>query len=202
MNREEKEKAIERLRQELARANSVFVVSFEKIPVAADWELRKQVRAAGGQYRVVKNTLAARGGHGTPAEPLLQKLEGPTALALTETNPVALAKALSAYAKANPNFTFRAGVVEGRVVSLDQNLGDHRDHVTLDLATPEMIEQGLLQDVAQETLGIGHQHRGCGAHAEGRLHFLDQLRRLQQRQTFDFFQDACNFIGHDAVCSS
>ena len=118
MNREEKEKAIERLRQELARANSVFVVSFEKIPVAADWELRKQVRAAGGQYRVVKNTLAARGGHGTPAEPLLQKLEGPTALALTETNPVALAKALSAYAKANPNFTFRAGVVEGRVVSL------------------------------------------------------------------------------------
>jgi large subunit ribosomal protein L10 len=118
VNREEKQQEIERLRAELSKALSVFLMTFEKMPVAEDWELRRQIRAAGGRYSVVKNTLAALGAKGTPPESLLQSLAGPTALASTESNPVALAKALSAYAKANPNFTFRAGWVEGRVISL------------------------------------------------------------------------------------
>ena len=118
MNREEKQQEIERLREELAKALSVFVMGFEKIPVSEDWELRRQVRAAGGSYSVVKNTLAERGAQGTPPEALIKDLSGPTSLAVSQTNPVALAKALSAYAKANPNFTFRAGWVEGRVISL------------------------------------------------------------------------------------
>ncbi len=95
-------------------------MNFQKVPVSEDFELRKQVRAAGGRYRVVKNTLILRGGKGTQAEPILGSLEGPTAMALTDDDPVALAKALTTYAKANPNFTFRAGIVEGRVVSLQE----------------------------------------------------------------------------------
>jgi len=118
LNREKKSKEVEQLQADLSKAGSVFVVNFTKIPVSADWELRRQVRAAGGRYRVVKNTLAELGGKGTPVEPLLHGLAGPTALALTEANPVTLAKVLSAYAKENPNFTFRAGWVEGRVISL------------------------------------------------------------------------------------
>jgi len=118
LNREKKSKEVEQLQADLSKAGSVFVVNFTKIPVSADWELRRQVRAAGGRYRVVKNTLAELGGKGTPVEPILNKLAGPTALALTEANPVTLAKVLSAYAKENPNFTFRAGWVEGRVISL------------------------------------------------------------------------------------
>lgn len=118
MTREQKQQEIERLRAELSQALSVFLMKFEKIPVAEDWELRRQVRVAGGRYSVVKNTLAELGGKGTPAESLLQSLSGPTAMASTAANPVALAKALAAYAKANPNFTFRSGWVEGRVVSL------------------------------------------------------------------------------------
>ena len=118
MNQEEKAREIEMLKAELAKANSIFVVNFQKIPVAEDWQLRRQVRAVGGQYRVIKNTLAARSAQGTPAEPALQSLSGATALAMTAANPVALAKVLSNYAKGNPHFTFRTGVVEGRVVSL------------------------------------------------------------------------------------
>ena len=118
MTKEEKQQEIERLRQELSQALSVFLMSFEKIPVSEDWELRRQVRAVGGRYSVVKNTLAELGAKGTPAEMLVKTLTGPTALASTESNPVALAKALSAYAKANPNFSFRAGWVEGRVISI------------------------------------------------------------------------------------
>ena len=118
MDREEKAQEVELLNAKLTKANTVFVVNFQKIPVAEDWQLRRQVRAAGGQYRVVKNTLAARSAEGTPVGPILQSLSGPTALAITAANPVALAKVLSNYAKENPNFTFRTGVVEGRVVSL------------------------------------------------------------------------------------
>ena len=118
MNREEKANEVERLKADLAKAHSLFVVNFEKIPVVADWELRRQVKAAGGRYRVVKNTLAELAARGSPVEPMLHSLAGPTALALTEANPVALAKVLSAYAKENPNFTFRTGWVEGRVISL------------------------------------------------------------------------------------
>ena len=118
MNRDQKQQEIERLRAELSKALSVFLMNFEKIPVSEDWELRRQIRAAGGRYSVVKNTLAELGAKGTPAGSLIQSLAGPSALASTTTNPVALAKALSAYAKANPNFSFRAGWVEGRVISI------------------------------------------------------------------------------------
>jgi len=120
VNRDEKSNEVERLKADLAKANSVFVVNFEKIPVAADWELRRQVKAAGGRYRVIKNTLAELSAKGGAVEPVLHSLAGATALALTEANPVALAKVLSTYAKENPNFTFRAGWVEGRVISLAQ----------------------------------------------------------------------------------
>ena len=118
MTRDEKQKEVEQLKEDLLKSGSVFVINFQKIPVSEDFELRRQVRAAGGNYRVVKNTLAELGAKGTPAEQVLKSLAGATALAITESSPVALAKALTAYAKANPNFTFRAGFVEGRVISL------------------------------------------------------------------------------------
>lgn len=118
MNKEKKAREVEQLKADLAKANSLFLVNFQKISVAEDWELRRQVKTAGGRYRVIKNTLAEIGAKGTPAEAVFRSLTGPTALALTETNPVALAKVLSAYAKENPHFTFRAGWVEGRVISL------------------------------------------------------------------------------------
>jgi large subunit ribosomal protein L10 len=120
LNREEKQQEIERLRAELAKAESLFVMNFQKIPVSEDGELRRQIRATGGSYQVVKNSLAEFSAQGTQAEALVRSLHGPTALATTATNPVGLAKALSAYAKANPNFTFRAGMVEGRVISVEE----------------------------------------------------------------------------------
>lgn len=118
MTREEKQKEVEQLKAELLKSSNVFVINFQKIPVSEDFELRRQVRAAGGNYRVVKNTLAELSAKGTPAEKILTSLAGATALAITESSPVGLAKALTAYAKVNPHFTFRSGFVEGRVISL------------------------------------------------------------------------------------
>jgi large subunit ribosomal protein L10 len=118
VNREEKAKEVEQLKAAIEKANSLFLLNFQKIPVSQDWALRRQIQAAGGRYRVIKNTLAELSAKGMPAEQVLSELAGATALASTETNPVALAKVLSAYAKENPDFTFRAGLVEGRVISL------------------------------------------------------------------------------------
>jgi large subunit ribosomal protein L10 len=69
---------------------------------------------------VVKNTLAERAGTGTPAENLLKNLSGTNSIAYTNTDPVALAKALTKIAKDVPAFQFKSGVVEGRVISIEE----------------------------------------------------------------------------------
>lgn len=118
--RKKKQKDLEKLRSELQENSNVFVTSFSKLTVARDFELRKAVRGAGGMYHVVKNTIAGKASAGLPAEQVLVDLKGVSAIAYTAGDPVALAKALSAYAKANPTFTFKAGLVEGRVIDLSE----------------------------------------------------------------------------------
>ncbi len=114
----DKEKDLEALKKDFEQAQNIFVTSFEKLTVQQDFELRKSVREAGGNYRVVKNNLAEKASQGTPAEDLMSKLVGMTSMAYTSKDPVALAKALTTYAKANPSFTFKAGLVEGRAVDV------------------------------------------------------------------------------------
>jgi large subunit ribosomal protein L10 len=98
----------------------LVVATYSKLTVAQDYELRKTLRNSGAKYRVVKNTLAERAAKGTKAEEVLKGLTGVTSIAYTEGDPVALAKALAKYAKDNPEFSFKAGVVEGRVVSIKE----------------------------------------------------------------------------------
>ena len=117
-NKDDKKKDVAALHQELERLKNLFVTGYEKLRVDQDFELRKAIRGAGGKYRVVKNNLAEKASEGTPAEPVLKGLRGMTSMAYTTNDPVALAKALTAYAKANPSFTFKAGLVEGRAIDI------------------------------------------------------------------------------------
>jgi large subunit ribosomal protein L10 len=114
----EKQKEMEALRKELSAAANVFLTGYEKLTVAQDFDLRKAVRGAGAQYKVIKNRIAERAAEGTKAADLMKDLKGMCSIAYTSGDPVALAKALTAYAKANPSLTFRAGMVEGRVVDV------------------------------------------------------------------------------------
>jgi len=109
---------VERLAEEFQGANHAIVGTFTKLTVEKDFELRKAVRSAGGRYRVVKNTLAERAAKGTQVEEAMKGLAGVTSIAYTSGDPVALAKVLSKYAKDNPEYTFKAGVVEGRVIAI------------------------------------------------------------------------------------
>src|SRR5258708_11935454 len=114
----EKKKDMEALRDELANAKNVFLTGYEKLTVSQDFELRKVVRGAGAKYKVVKNRIAEKAAEGTKTADLLKELKGMCSLAYTSGDPVALAKALTVYAKANPSFTFRAGMVEGRGIDI------------------------------------------------------------------------------------
>lgn len=116
--KEDKQKDIESLRRDLERSKNVFVTGYEKLKVSQDFELRKTVRAAGGNYRVVKNNIAEIASEGTPSAEVLRGLRGMTSLVYTSGDPVALAKALTTYAKANPTFSFKAGMVEGRAIDI------------------------------------------------------------------------------------
>ncbi len=118
MNREEKQKQSKELHGELKTARSVILSGFDKLTVAQETALRRKVAETGATYKVVKNSLIARAAQGTPAEPVAQNLSGTTSLAYTETDPVALAKILTAYSKENPSLVFKTGIVEGRVISL------------------------------------------------------------------------------------
>ena len=118
--KEDKIKDLESLRQDLGDLKNLFVTGYEKLKVGQDFELRKVIRNAGGKYRVVKNNLASLASQGTPSEQVLKDLRGMTSVAYTATDPVALAKALTAYAKINPSFTFKAGLVEGRVIDVKE----------------------------------------------------------------------------------
>jgi len=116
----EKQKQAEALRSELATVSTVILSTFQGITVEQDTKLRRAVEAAGGRYEVVKNTVAERAAEGTPTEGLLKNLKGTNSIAYTKADPVALAKILTKVAKDVPAFQFRAGWVEGRVVSIQE----------------------------------------------------------------------------------
>lgn len=115
--RAEKKEDVEKLKNDLAKVSTVILTTFQGITVAQDTQLRRAVQGAGGKYRVVKNTLAEKAGAGTSAESMLKGLTGTNSISYS-TDPVSLAKILTKVAKDVPAFRFKAGVVEGRVLSI------------------------------------------------------------------------------------
>ena len=115
-----KKEELDALKKDLEEAKNLFVAQFQGMTVAQDTELRQKIRGTNSKYRVVKNTLAKKAAEGTSVEGVSKSFDGSTAIAYNSSDPVSLAKALTAYAKTNPLFVFKAGMVEGRVV----NIGD------------------------------------------------------------------------------
>ena len=114
----EKQQDLDQLKTDLAKVSTVILTTFQGITVEDDTKLRRAVQAAGGKYQVVKNTLAELAANGTPVSGVLKDLKGTNSIAYTNTDPVALAKALTRVAKDVPAFKFKSGIVEGRVISI------------------------------------------------------------------------------------
>jgi large subunit ribosomal protein L10 len=111
---------IDHLAHELEGSTSAIVGTFAKLTVSQDYELRKVVRSAGGRYRVLKNKLAARASKGTKVEQALQGLKGVSSVAYTSGDPVILAKALSTWMQENAEFTFKLGIVDGQLITVEE----------------------------------------------------------------------------------
>ena len=120
LSKAKKAEKVQALATELEHSTSAIIGTFKALTAEKDFDLRKTVRAAGGSYHVVKNKLAARSSKGTKIEAALQGLKGVSSVAYTSGDPVALAKALSTWVKDNAEFTFKLGIVDGKVITVEE----------------------------------------------------------------------------------
>ncbi len=119
--RERKQTDLNAITERLNNSKSAMIVGFTKLTVNKDQEFRNHLRDAGAEYQVVKNTLARIAVKGTPYEGATEHLKGITGIAWTENDAVVLSKAVSKFVKDNADiYTFKAGIVEGKVVDLKQ----------------------------------------------------------------------------------
>src|ERR1700735_5131173 len=118
LTRAKKSEKVTTLASELEHSTSAIIGTFSALTASKDFDLRKTVREAGGSYHVVKNKLAAKASKGTKIEAALKGLKGVSSVAYTSGDPVALAKALSAWVKDNAEFTFKLGIIDGKVIGV------------------------------------------------------------------------------------
>jgi large subunit ribosomal protein L10 len=119
--RERKQEDLTALTEQLSNSTSAMIVSFNKLTVNKDQEFRNQLRDAGAKYQVVKNTIARLAVKGTPYEGASEHFKGVTGIVWTENDAVVLSKTISKFIKENSDFyTFKAGIVDGKVVNQKQ----------------------------------------------------------------------------------
>jgi large subunit ribosomal protein L10 len=116
VSRAEKATELQELTTAFGQSQAAVLVDYKGIKVPEVTELRRQVKAVKGTYKVVKNTLAKRAVSGTPFEKLASLFEGTVAIAYSEADPVVLAKTLTTFAKTTPALKIKAGVVEGKAL--------------------------------------------------------------------------------------
>ena len=116
VTRAEKEQELQDLATAFQAADTAILVDYRGLDVPGATELRRQLRSAKAQYRVVKNTIARRATKGRRLASLEQHFVGTTAVAYTGNDAVALAKALTTFIKATPKLVIKAAVVQGQAV--------------------------------------------------------------------------------------
>lgn len=120
MARPEKVQAVSDIRDGLENARAVFLTEYRGLSVQAVQELRRALRDAGGEYKVVKMTLAKRAAGDAGIEGLDEYLSGPTALAFANSDPVATAKALKDFSDDHDVFVLKAGYLSGNILSPEE----------------------------------------------------------------------------------
>jgi large subunit ribosomal protein L10 len=116
MNKAEKLNTVESLGEQFQSIDSAFLIDYRGLKVVDATEMRRKIREIDGHYVVVKNTLATRAAKQTKLEQLEPYFQGATAVAYHAKDVVGLAKLLTELNKSNPNFAFKAALVEGKVV--------------------------------------------------------------------------------------
>lgn len=118
MEKAVKERNIGVLKADLVKATSLVLADFRGISVKSDTGLRREFRASGCRYKVVKNTLLGIAVKGTPMEGIEKMLAGPTAIAYSFEDPAAPAKVASKVAKGEEKFVIKGGYVDGKALDI------------------------------------------------------------------------------------
>jgi large subunit ribosomal protein L10 len=120
MNLDEKKKIVEDLHDRFSRSKVVIATDYKGLDVETINDLRRKLRDAGVEFRVVKNTLLSRASEDTDVALIRDHFKGPSAIALSYDDPVAPAKVLTDFAKDNKKLEIKIGVLEARVIDLDR----------------------------------------------------------------------------------
>ena len=118
MNIEIKQQFVQQLKERMEKSKVVILTDYKGLDVAKMTELRSKLREANIEYEVVKNTMLRRASEGTEAAPIIEHFKGPSAIALSYDDPVAPAKVLTDFAKANDKLEIKIGVMNGKVIDL------------------------------------------------------------------------------------
>lgn len=171
-NYEEKQKVVEDIKQKFQGANGVVLADYRGLTVSQVTSLRVELRKAGVEYRVLKNTMVRRAAAEVGIEGLEQYLEGPTALAFS-VDPVAPAKILSEYSKKNKNLTIKAGVLEGAVI------GPEKIKDLADLPSREVLLSQVLAGMQAPLQGMVNVLQGP---IRKLGYALEEVRKLKEAQ--------------------
>ena len=117
---EQKKAVVAELVEKLKAAQAGVIVDYRGLTVEEDTQLRAKLREAGVEYKVIKNTLTRFAIKEVGYDAMDEALNGPSSLAISETDPVAPAKVISDFAKTNENLTIKAGFLDGKVLTLDE----------------------------------------------------------------------------------
>jgi large subunit ribosomal protein L10 len=151
VNKTEKKELIDELHETFSRAKAAVITGYSGINVEQVTDLRKKLRAAKVDYRVVKNTLARKAAEGTPVEPLKDHFVGPVGIAIGYDDPVAPAKVLSEFQKGLDKLQIKVGVLEGKLLKA----ADIKALANLpSLASLRAKLIGLLQAPASRMVGV------------------------------------------------
>jgi large subunit ribosomal protein L10 len=114
---QEKTESVATLRERLQPVKTAVITEYRGLTVQQLSDLRKQLKAAAAEYKVVKNRLARLAVKELALDSLATHFKGPTGLVFTSKDPVPMAKALQTFARTNPALTIKVGLVEGKVVA-------------------------------------------------------------------------------------
>lgn len=146
-----KAERIDELKARLADAQAAVLTEYRGLTVQQISELRRQLKGAAAEYRVVKNRLARIAIEGSPLAPLRKHLTGPSGLVIMRRDPVAATKTLTAFAKTNPALTVKVGVIDGQLL-------EPKDlRAVADLPTREVLRSqivGAVQGPMAQLVGL------------------------------------------------
>lgn len=161
---EKKQQIVQEIADKFRESQSTVLVDYRGLDVAEVTELRKQLRDAGVEFKVYKNTMSRRAAEAAELAELNEVLVGPTAIAFSKDDVVAPAKILSNFAKEHEALEIKAGVLDGKIVTLDQikelaDLPNYEGMVSMLLS----VLQAPMRNFAYVTKAVAEQKEEQGA---------------------------------------